>query len=99
MESEAVHEEVPKEEAAVKTLRALKKRHGDRHLEVGHRGKQKERTQGDGGSRKTLAAVPFLHGLRDAVVRDQVGTMLQEEPLKDGRSRGDNGRARKAAMK
>jgi hypothetical protein len=29
MESEVVHEEVPKEEAAVKNFRALKKRHRD----------------------------------------------------------------------
>jgi hypothetical protein len=34
--------EVPKEEAAVKTVRALKKRYGDRHLAVGcHRLLQK----------------------------------------------------------
>jgi hypothetical protein len=32
IESEAEHKEVPKEEAAVKTVRALKKRHGDRHI-------------------------------------------------------------------
>jgi hypothetical protein len=34
IESDAVHEEVPKEEAAMKTVRALKKRYGDRHLTV-----------------------------------------------------------------
>jgi hypothetical protein len=55
-ESATVHKEVPKEEAAVKPVRALKKRHGDRHLAVEGRGKPKKRTQGDGGSRKKLAA-------------------------------------------
>jgi cell envelope opacity-associated protein A len=35
MKSVVVHEGVPKEEAAVKTLRALKKRHGDQRLAVG----------------------------------------------------------------
>jgi hypothetical protein len=47
-ESEAVaeHKEVPKEQAAVKPVRSLKKRHGDRHLAVGRRRKPKKRTQG-----------------------------------------------------
>jgi hypothetical protein len=36
MKSVVVHEEIPKEEAAVKTCRAPKKRHGDQHLAVGH---------------------------------------------------------------
>jgi hypothetical protein len=35
IESDAAHKEVPKEEAAAKTVGALKKRHGDRHLAVG----------------------------------------------------------------
>jgi hypothetical protein len=35
MKSVAVHEEVPKEEAAVKTVRALKKQHGNWHLATG----------------------------------------------------------------
>jgi hypothetical protein len=37
LKSVAVYEEVHKEEAAVKTVRALKKLYGDRHLAVGHR--------------------------------------------------------------
>jgi hypothetical protein len=37
VEAEAEHEEVPKEEAAVKPGRELKKRHGDRNLAVGRR--------------------------------------------------------------
>jgi hypothetical protein len=55
-EPEAAHEEVPKEDAAMKTFGALKKRHGDRHLVGRRRGQPKKRTQGDGGSRKQLAA-------------------------------------------
>jgi hypothetical protein len=42
--------------------------------------------------------VPFLHGIRDMVIREKARTMLQEEHLKDGRSRGYNGCAKKAAM-
>jgi hypothetical protein len=49
-ESAAMHEEV-----AVKTVRALKKRYGDRQLAPGRRRQLKRRIQGDGGSRKTLA--------------------------------------------
>jgi hypothetical protein len=52
----AVHEEVHKEEAAVKLIGALKKRHGSRHLAVGRRCQPKKRTQGNGGSRKKLVA-------------------------------------------
>jgi hypothetical protein len=35
-------------------------------------------------------AVPFLHGIKDTAIRDQAGTVLQEELLKDGQSRRDN---------
>jgi hypothetical protein len=87
----AVHDEVPKEEAAVKTVRALKKRYGDWHLAVGHCRQLKKWTQGDGGSQKKVAttsggmtAVPFQHRTTDTVVRDQAGTMLQEGPQEDG---------------
>jgi hypothetical protein len=49
-ESEAVvkHEEVSMEQAAVKPVRGLKKRHGDWHLAVGRRWKPKKRIQGIG---------------------------------------------------
>jgi hypothetical protein len=56
IEPAVVHEEVPKEDAPVKTTRALKKRNGDRHLDVMHRRQLQKRTQGDGGSWKKLAA-------------------------------------------
>jgi hypothetical protein len=36
VEAIAVYEKVPKEEAAVKTSRALKKWHGDQHLAIRH---------------------------------------------------------------
>jgi hypothetical protein len=61
IESEAVHEEVPKEGAAIKTVRALKKRYGNRQLTVMRHGQPKKRTESDGGSRKKLTA-----GCRDA---------------------------------
>jgi hypothetical protein len=48
--SVAEHQDVPKEEAA------LKKRYGGQHLAVGRRDKPKKRTLGDGGSRKFIAA-------------------------------------------
>jgi hypothetical protein len=35
IETKAVHEKVIKEEAMVKNIRTLKKRHGDQHLAVG----------------------------------------------------------------
>jgi hypothetical protein len=56
IESEVEHEGVPKEEAAVQSVRALKNRHGNRNLAVGCRGQLKKWTQGNGGSRKKLAA-------------------------------------------
>jgi hypothetical protein len=67
MKSVAVHEEVLKEEAAVEATGALKRRHG------GRRQKPKKRTQGNGGSRKTLTiayrgvtryAISILQGTR-----------------------------------
>jgi hypothetical protein len=56
IKSEAVHEEVHKEQAPVKSFGALKKRHWERHLAAGLHGKQKERTQSNDGSRVKLAA-------------------------------------------
>jgi hypothetical protein len=52
----AEHQEAPKQEAAVETIEALQDRCGDRHLAVGRRRQPNKRTQGDGGSRKKLAA-------------------------------------------
>jgi hypothetical protein len=52
----AVNEKVPKEDAAVKTLRSLKERCGDQHSAVGRRRLLKKRAQNDCESRKKLAA-------------------------------------------
>jgi hypothetical protein len=53
---EAKHEEVRKDEAAVKSSGALKKRHRGLHLAAGRRGKLEKHTQSKSGSRKKLAA-------------------------------------------
>jgi hypothetical protein len=55
-ESTVVHGEIPKEEATVKTVRLLKEQYGDQHLTVGRHRLLKQRTQGNGGSRKKLDA-------------------------------------------
>jgi hypothetical protein len=100
------HQKAPKEEAAMETVGELVNRYWDRHLALRRRRQLRKLTLDDGGFRKKLGAacrrmtaMPFLHGLRDTVVRDQAGTVLQEAPLKDGRSRGDDGRARNATRK
>jgi hypothetical protein len=52
----AEQQEVPKEKAAAKTFRALKKRYGDWHIAVGCRRQLQKRRQVDGGFSKMLAA-------------------------------------------
>jgi hypothetical protein len=81
------HEEVPKEESAVKTARALKKRYGDQHIAVGHHRQLKKWSQADGGSQKKLAAAHrqmTRHAIptRDTIIRDHAQTVLYKEPLK-----------------
>jgi hypothetical protein len=49
-DSVSLHE-VPKEEASVKSLRALKKQNGDRHLAVGRRRQPKKRVPEEFGRR------------------------------------------------
>jgi hypothetical protein len=56
MESKAVHEEVPKEEAAAKSSGVLNKWHRGRHLAAEGQGELVERTRGNCGSWKKLAA-------------------------------------------
>jgi hypothetical protein len=56
MQSEVVYEEIPKEEAAVKPDRALKKQHRVQHLGAGCCGMLKERTQGNGEYQNKFAA-------------------------------------------
>jgi hypothetical protein len=100
IESEVEQQEVLKE-AAVKTVRALMKQHGDRQLAIGCRQKLKKLTQGNGRSQEKLAAawrgliaMPSLHGVKDQQLnRDDEkigpGRMLQEKPQKDGCSGRD----------
>jgi hypothetical protein len=52
LDAVVVHEEAPLEQAAMETFKALKKRHGDRHLVVRSSGKLKIRTQGKGRCRQ-----------------------------------------------
>jgi hypothetical protein len=51
-----MHDEVPKEEATVKTVGALKQQHGDQHLAIGCQDQLKKQTKGNGESWKKLAA-------------------------------------------
>jgi hypothetical protein len=55
MRSITEHQEVPKEEAAVKTIAALEDRYGGQRLIVRRRGWPKKWTQGHGGSQQKLA--------------------------------------------
>jgi hypothetical protein len=48
MKSIAVHQEVPKEGAAVQNIGALVDRYGDRHLAAGHCRRPQKRIQGEG---------------------------------------------------
>jgi hypothetical protein len=50
------HQEVPKEEVAVESVRGLEDRYGNWHLAVGHRQQLKKWIQGSGGFWKKLAA-------------------------------------------
>jgi hypothetical protein len=91
----SVHE-VPKEEAAVETFGALKERHGDRHQSVRRRSQQwwtreevGRRLQGDDPPCQSCTAKGSL----------LPGSILCQEPRKDGRSGRDVGRNLKASMK
>jgi hypothetical protein len=87
-----MHEEVPKEEAAVQPVRALEKRHGDRNLAVGRHQKPKKRALGDGAFWKKLAAARRGVICRARVAwhkghgrQGKVKTRLQDKALKDRR--------------
>jgi hypothetical protein len=68
-----VYQEVPKEEAAVETIRALEDRYGNQHLAIG-RQQPKKWIQGNGGSQKKLAASPrwITHCAIPAWLRDEI---------------------------
>jgi hypothetical protein len=85
MKSVAVHEEVPKEDAAAKTGRALNKQHGDQNLALG--------AVESCGSQKKLAAAcrGMTHHAGVAWCKGHTGKMLHQEPRKDERTRRDIG--------
>jgi hypothetical protein len=83
IKSKLEHQEVTKEEGTVETLGALKKRHGDWHVAIAHHDQPKKRTLCNGGSGRSWLppmegwpTVPFLHSVRDTVVRDKSRTRL-----------------------
>jgi hypothetical protein len=59
------------EDTAVETIRALEDRYVDQHLAVGCRRQPKKLTQGNGGSRKKLAAVRRRMTRRDVRTRHE----------------------------
>jgi hypothetical protein len=71
IETESEHQEVPKEEAALDTVGVMKERCRDRHLAVRRSGQPKKLTQGNGGSRKKLAAACRRNGRRTVEQRRQ----------------------------
>jgi hypothetical protein len=93
IESKAEHEEVPKEEATVETLEALKERYRDRHLAIRYHSQLKKQTQGNGGSKKKMAtvrgwltrrAIPAWH--KGPSCQGQGNTRLCQESRKDRHS-------------
>jgi hypothetical protein len=54
LQSVAMHQKVPNEEAMVETIGALEEQYGDRHLAVGRCQQPKKRTQGNSGFQKKL---------------------------------------------
>jgi hypothetical protein len=99
----AEQQDVPKEEAAVKTTGPLKEGHGDRQLAADSRGKGPRAMVCPRRSwplrENSWPGVPFLHRARHTVVRvvrvvrDQSGTTFYGETLKDERSGRDVGRS------
>jgi hypothetical protein len=71
IESELEYREVPTEKAAVKSSRAMKKRHRGRHLAAGRPGEPKELTREYCGSRRKLAAACRKLFRRAAVARNK----------------------------
>jgi hypothetical protein len=85
-ESIAVHEEVHKEEALVKTLRALKERYGDWHVAVGCRRQLKKWTKGSSGSQKKSAAA--LRGMARHAILALCMRHSHQGPGRDSVARG-----------
>jgi hypothetical protein len=85
MESKAVHE-ISKKEDTVQTVRALRKWYGDWNLAIGGRGKLKKRTQGNGGSKKKLAAA--CRGMKHCAIPAWHKGHSGQEPGRDNVARG-----------
>jgi hypothetical protein len=83
----AEHRKVPKENAAVKPVGGLRKRHRSRHLALGCRGQPEERTRGNGGSRKKLAATDRRMARRAGVARLK-GHVVRKNRTRDKGVRG-----------
>jgi hypothetical protein len=94
MKSIAEHQEVPKEEAAVNTVRASKKRYGGPNLTVGRRWQLKKRTQGDGTPCRKLAAIRGWL-TRRAIPAPRKGHGRQELCKDDLRGTSKEGRSRR----
>jgi hypothetical protein len=77
IEFESGHQEAPKEEVAVETIRALEDQHGHWHLAIGCHRQPKKQIQGTGGSQKKLVPTQrwmtrhaILHCTRTTVIKD-----------------------------
>jgi hypothetical protein len=94
MQAEVVHREVSKEEAALKSSRALKKRHRDWQLAAERRCQPEERTRGNCRSRKKLAVAGRKMTRRAGMARRKVQVVRKNQTrdkvasgtLMDGRS-------------
>jgi hypothetical protein len=78
IESETDHREVPKEDAVVKPVAGLRKRHRGWNLAAGRRGEPKELNRGDCGSRRKLAAACRKVSRRARIARNQRGVARRD---------------------
>jgi hypothetical protein len=86
IQSVAEHEEVPEEKAVVKTIRTLKKWHGDWHLAIRHHQHLQKQTQGDSGSQTKLTATH--RGLTCHAISAMCKELDRQEPSRDSVARG-----------
>jgi hypothetical protein len=86
-------------ETAVNSIGTVEDRHGDQRVAARRLQRNGPRaTAGPGSSRRPPEdgrhTAPFSHFTMDVFLRGQAGTLLQQEPLKDGCWRRDFGRNR-----
>jgi hypothetical protein len=104
IKSKVVYEEVPKEHAAVKPVRALNKWYLGQNLAAERHQKLKERTRGNCGSRKKLAATHRRMTCCAGVARRKGhghqghGRNNAARVAPKGQMRGDCGRVRNAKV-